>query len=114
MLDISYEIRKGILFIRLDGILTKITFKKLKKEITDMIEDNGISNVVFNIERLSSIDDFGINCLKENIKICKNNDGKALLCGLNNDIKNLILKSNIFDQTTFIDSELNAFQEIIV
>lgn len=50
MLDINYEIRKGILFIRLGGVLNKNTVSKLQNEVTDMIKDNGIRNVVFNLK----------------------------------------------------------------
>lgn len=114
MLEISYEFRKGILFIRLNGELTGITSEKLKKEITDMIEDNGITNVVFNITSLSLVDEVGIQSLEENFKICKKNHGNALLCGINKEIKKILLKSIWFDKTIFIDNELNAFYKIMI
>lgn len=112
MLDINYEFRKGILFIRLFGELTRDTSFKLKREITDMIEDNGITNVVFNITKLSFIDDFGINDLLKNLEICKSNNGVGLLCGINKHV-NLIHCDKIL-QTTIIDDELSAFNKIIV
>lgn len=112
MLNISYEFRKGILFIRLIGELTKDTSLKLEKEITDMIKDNEITNVVFNVSKLISIDETGMNNLLKNFKLCKKNNGLALLCGVNNQVlaftKNKNLKENI------IDNELSAFRKIVI
>lgn len=111
MLNISYEFRKGILFIRLIGELNKNTSWKLKHEINDMIEDNGITNVVFNVSQLASIDEIGINCLLENFKVCKYNNGSALLCGVNNSIRK---KCNKYGLTKVVDNELSAFGKIII
>ena len=63
MLDIDIEFRKGIVFIRLSGILNKTTVSKLNDEVTDMIRDNGIRNVIFNISEVTYIDIKGINTL---------------------------------------------------
>lgn len=114
MLDISYEVRKGILFIRLEGELTKDTSKKIKEEITDMIEDNGIKNVVFNIEGLSKVDEMGIQSLQENFDICKENQGSAFLCGIDRKKKGEILLNKITNDVTWIDNELSAFYKITV
>lgn len=110
VLNISYEFRKGILFIRLVGELTKFTSLKLKSEITDMIEDNGITNVVFNISKLKFIDDEGISCLIKNFEICKKNNGSALLCSSNKNNKIIFSNKEIFND--FIDNELSAFEKI--
>lgn len=111
MLNINYEFRKGILFIRLTGELNKNTVWKLKHEINDMIEDNGITNVVFNVSKLMSIDDDGINCLLDNFKLCKYNNGSALLCGVNNNIKK---KCSKYGLTKALDDELSAFGKIVI
>ena len=66
MLDINIEFRKGIAFIRLAGILNKTTVGKMNDEVTDMIRDNGIRNVVFNISEIDYIDVKGINTLLYN------------------------------------------------
>lgn len=113
MLNISYEFRKGILFIRLNGELTKTTSLQLKNEITDMLEDNGITNVVFNISNLGSIDIVGINNLIDNFEICKRNQGIALLCGANTRIKTIFQNYKELREN-MIDEELNAFRKIVI
>ena len=78
MLDINIEFRKGIAFIRLAGILNKTTVGKMNDEVTDMIRDNGIRNVVFNISEIDYIDVKGINTLLYNYELCNQNKGKIL------------------------------------
>ena len=76
-----------------------------------MIEDNGITNVVFNVANLISIDIFGINNLLNNFQICRKNKGNALLCGVNNKFKLVFQKYQEFKEY-MIDDELNAFRII--
>ena len=45
MLESDLEIRKGILFVRLTGILSKSTVGNLEK-VTSLISNNGLNNVV--------------------------------------------------------------------
>ena len=113
MLSISYEFRRGILFIRLIGELTKDTSWKLKHEITDMIKDNGITNVVFNLSKIIYIDDTGVNNFLENFTLCKKNNGSALLCGVNNNIK-MAFRNNKYSMDKIIDDELSAFGKIVI
>ena len=42
MLDVNFEFRRGILFIRLCGELTKRTIKEFDLVVTSLIRDNGI------------------------------------------------------------------------
>lgn len=108
MLGINYEIRKGILFIRLTGHLTINTSNKVKEEVIDMIVDNGIKNVVFNISEISLVDTAGIQDLYNNFELCKKNCSNVLLCGLN---KYLGIS---FNSEYLVDDELSAFKKIIV
>ena len=112
MLDINYEFRKGILFIRLCGDLNTDTSHQLRKEISDMIRESGITNVVFNISELNSIDEVGIKDLYDNLEFCKRNQGRVLFCKPNKKIETFLL--NYLSGSFFIDDELTAFKEIIV
>lgn len=113
MLDINYEIRKGILFIRLCGVLNKNTVGKLQNEVTDMIKDNGIRNVVFNLKELESIDIKGINNLLYNYEICHNNKGKSLICGIDNSlVRHRINNTRLLKYMIETSDELSAFNII--
>lgn len=90
MLEITKEFRKGILFVRLKGILDKDTVAYLNKEVTKVVADMQFHNVVFNVEELKSIDMDGIYALLYNYNLCKDNNGVSLLCGVNKSIKNIV------------------------
>lgn len=112
MLDINYEFRKGILFVRLCGELTKDTSYQLQTEITDMIQDNGITNVVFNISQLIFIDEVGMNDLHYNLELCQKNHGNVLFCQPNKHIEESLLLR--LSDSMFIDDELSAFKKITI
>lgn len=113
MLDINYEFRKGILFIRLSGTLNKNTVEKLQNEVTDMIKDNGIRNVVFNVSDLNVIDIKGINSLLYNYELCRSNKGQSLLCGLKNSlVRHRIENSRLLKYMNETSDELSAFNII--
>lgn len=110
MLDINFEFRRGVLFIRLSGELTKNTIKQLDKEVTILIRDNGIRNVVFNVSKLKKIDLKGISRLFYNYELCKKNRGVSLLCCIdNNNIHNKIESTRLFQYMTDLKDELSAF-----
>lgn len=107
------EFHKGILFVRLIGILNKNTIDKLKNEVTLFIKENGIRNIVFNISNLESIDCYGINALLYNYEICRNNQGKSLLCGLSNTlVKHRIKNSRLLKYMYETADELSAISAI--
>lgn len=107
------EFRKGILFIRLNGILTKNTVAKLETEVTQLVKENGIRNIVFNIEELEEIDTKGFQALLYNYELCKKNHGQSLLCGAYQDkVKQKMKKVSIPKDMGEIHSELAAFQII--
>lgn len=113
MLDINFEFRKGILFIRLSGVLNKNTVNKLQNEVTDLIKDNGIRNVVFNISGLEVIDMKGINSLIYNYELCHNNKGKSLVCGIDNSlVRHRIENSRLLKYMAETSDELSAFNVI--
>lgn len=113
MLKSDLEIRKGILFIRLTGILSEKTVSDFKK-VTELINDNGLSNVVLNVENLEYIDMKGINIFLYIYELCKKNHGKSLLCGINENVDEKLRKSRIDKYMTITNNELKAFEIIKV
>ncbi|MBR3897902.1 MAG: STAS domain-containing protein [Bacilli bacterium] len=97
MLDIDIDSKCGILFVRLFGTLNKETSKKLNKEVTKLLDDVGINNIVINIQNLLSIDMYGMKSLKRCYKICKN----SLLCVNPNQISKI-------EDLKYVTDELSA------
>ncbi len=101
MLNTDIEFRKGVLFIRLNGVLNKNTMNNLDSTY-NLIVDNKIRNIVFNIDEIENIDKFGINKLFNIYKnVLKNN----LNCYF---IKNKILNKKVKE----FDNELKAMEVI--
>lgn len=109
MLEINMEFRKGILFIRLIGQLNEKTVEKLEHEVTELVSENGIRNLVFNLEEVTNIDIKGINALLKNYKLCKKNDGKTLVCNLDNSlVKHRIYNSRLLKYMYETSDEISA------
>jgi len=109
MLDINMEFRKGILFVRLDGELTKNTVGYMDKEVITRIKKSGINNVVYNLENLRELDMKGIHSLLYTYEINKNNNGRTLVCGINDNVKRIIKNSRMLNYVNEIGSEIKAF-----
>lgn len=112
MLSVNTEFRKGIMFVRLRGDLNKTTIGKLDKKVTNLVENIGIRNIVLNVSGLKSIDYKGISKLLYNYELCKNNEGRMLLCGNNSRIENKLKKSRILKYISEIKDELCAINVI--
>ena len=110
MLDITKEFRKGILFVRLRGVLNKDTVSYLNKEVTKLVADMEIHNVLFNLREVTYIDIDGVNAILYNYNLCKENNGTSLLCGVNKSIKNII--NNKLDFIFQIKDEMKAINMV--
>ena len=113
MLDINFEFRRGVLFIRLRGVLVKNTIRDFDSYVTTLIRDNGIRNVVFNVSGLTKIDLKGISRLFYNYELCKRNRGVSLLCCVDNyNIHEKIKSTRLFKYMVDVNDELSAFNFI--
>lgn len=108
MLETILEYRKGILFVRLIGELTKVTSNEYEKDVLNVIKDNGINNIVLNFKDLTKIDYKGISSIYYLYEITKK--GNILLCGINGELDSKLKKNRIFNYISKIDSEMDAFK----
>ncbi len=104
MLDINVEFTKGVLFIRLEGILDDSNICNIQDTITKILKEGGIRYLVFNVHNLK------INC-EENLfekceQIIKLNDGKMLICGMENNTN--------FNNYKCVNDELTALRVLSV
>lgn len=105
MLKVLMEFRKGVLFVRLYGILNKDTIKQFDLEIKEVILQAGIKYVVLNIENLNEVDKDGIKRIKDLKKIVKKLSGSFFLFG--GEIKELSSLVNL-------ENELNVFGRVVI
>lgn len=88
MLDINMEFKQGILLVRLKGLLNGDTVGILKKDLEMIIKDNGIKYVLINLKNLSYVDYYGLEAIKQSYKQITANNGKLIICGINNLFEN--------------------------
>lgn len=111
MLNIELEYKKGILFLRLDGILTKTTSFILKDALKQVIEKAGIKYLLINFEKLYKIDEYGIITIIDSYNNYIKNNGKLLICGDDN-IRLTIDESELLKCVLRTNDEVSAFNLI--
>ena len=74
MIDYNVEFTKGILFIRLFGIINRFNEIEIENDILDIIKTGGIRYLVFNLEDLEIEEE--IDLFKKCEDIVINNDGR--------------------------------------
>jgi len=79
ILNINMEYKSGVLFVRLIGSLNKLTSYKLVDTLIPIIVSQGIKNLVYNFDELTSIDDVGSKTLLLGYNAILNNNGKVLV-----------------------------------
>jgi len=79
ILDINMEYNSGVLFVRLIGSLNKLTSYKLTETLIPIITSQGIKNLVYNFDELTSIDESGVKTLLIGYDAVLDNKGKVLV-----------------------------------
>jgi len=88
MLKINLEYRKGILFVRLKGDLTKYTYECLEEYLIPVISKHGIKYLVYNLEAVTIMDNYGKASLKKGVAAAKKNAGEGFLCHAKKTLQN--------------------------
>lgn len=110
MLEINYEFRKGLLFVRLSGVLTSNTSKELSISLQDLIVNKGVKYFVINMDEINYIDKSGVDLLLKKYNDVILHDGKLIICCNSNIHLNSIDKRLEFIKRSY--DELTAFKLI--
>lgn len=105
MLKVLMEFRKGILFVRLYGVLNNTTIETFDNQVKEVIIESGIKYVVLNVDNLESISKEGVNEIKRLKKILKKTNGEFFLFG--GEIKELKSLVNL-------ENELKVFERVVI
>lgn len=110
MLKMDLEYKKGILFIRLEGKLTKRTNYKIYNYINPVIIKHQIKYVIYNLKKLNLIDECGVDAILSSKCKVKHNRGKIYLCNVSEEVLAKIKRLRIKD----FSSEFNALKQVEV
>lgn len=105
MLKVLMEFRKGILFVRLFGVLDDKTIETFKMEVKEVIIKSGIRYVVLNTYNLDGITKEGVKEIRALKKIMKKTDGEFFL--FSGEVKELKSLSNL-------ENELKVFERVVI
>lgn len=100
MLEINFEFRKGIFFIRLIGNLSKETPIDKINELNKLIIDNKFKYVVINTNYLNMVDLTGLSYLTEVCCVTKEIASNLIICD-----KSKLLKTLLNDNVPNINTE---------
>ena len=112
MLDINLEFIRGMLFVRLSGVLDANTYSKLSLVLDDMINEKGLRHFVINLENLEYVDDKGLQAIIDRYFDIVMHDGKLVICGYDNCKQNHLRINSIFKQIEHTNNELGALKLI--
>ena len=79
MVDLNIEFTRGVLFVRLAGILNEVSSMDVEEKVFEIIKDGGIRFVVFNVKNLEISD--SVKLFDKCQKLLEENDGRMLICG---------------------------------
>ncbi|MEG2351214.1 MAG: STAS domain-containing protein [Bacilli bacterium] len=103
MLKVLMEFRKGVLFVRLSGVLDKSTITVFESQVKEVVIKLGIKYMVINVEELNNISIEGMKKIKSLKKTVNKSGGKLFICGSD---------FNDFAEFSKIENELNVFRRV--
>ncbi len=87
MLKVDMEYDKGILYVRLKGVLDRKASYKINNYVVPVILKHKIKYLVFNLYDLLDIDEPGLDALLNTKCAIRTNKGKICLCEVSNFLK---------------------------
>ena len=109
MFNMDLEYNKGILFVRLNGCLTKKGSFKLNNYLVPVILKHKIKYLVYNLFELDDIDEAGVDALLNTKCAIRANKGKIFMCEVPKIISKNIRKLRIKETANEITA-LNLIQ----
>lgn len=90
MLKVDMEYDKGILYVRLSGVLDRKVCYKINNYIVPTVLKHKIKYLVFNLLELQDIDGSGMDSLLNTKCAIRTNRGKICLCEVSDEVREKI------------------------
>ncbi len=103
------EFRKGILFVRIKGILVGNKVRKFESEVIPILLGLEAKNVTLNLYDVKLIDKRGLDSIIKLSELVNNkNKGKLAICEINENISNNFAQSDVFEYCFRTKNELTS------
>lgn len=110
MLKIDTVYRKGILFVRLYGVINKNNIKEINKVLESTINKVGIKYLLLNFENIYYISSNISNLIDRWSKKLTENGGKFFVCGYDEISKSNFIKIN--EEVLEMKDEFSVFSKV--
>ena len=110
MLKMNLEYNKGILFVRLDGMLHRGSTYKINNYLIPVILKHKIKYLVYNLYNLNDLDESGMDALLNSEQAIKNNNGIMYFCEVQKSMERKLRKLRVKK----VDNELTCMKLIEV
>ena len=77
MVDVNIEFTRGVLFVRLTGLLNEISSFDVEEKVFEIIRDGGIRFIVFNTSNL--VINGNVPLFEKCKRVLEENDGRMLI-----------------------------------
>lgn len=104
----NIDYRRGVLFIRINGVLVGNKISQFESEVIPIILGLGSRYVTINLYDLELIDRRGINSIIKISNIVSRYDGKLAICEINDNIKENFRNSDVFEYCFKTKNELTS------
>lgn len=112
MLEVSTQISKGIMFVRLEGELTKQTFSIFSQELNYLLYKQGIHYFVFNLTEIEQMDTSAIENFQNKLIEIFLSCGRVALCGPKEFLKERMMNQK--ERLFYITDEKEVFQYLSI
>lgn len=94
-MDIELKLIRNTLIIRLKGEFDMLKAEKIRRQIDERLQDDQVSNLVFNLEKVSFVDSSGLGVIIGRYKKVKEKDGNMYIVGAQPVVKKILVLSGI-------------------
>lgn len=112
MLAMKFQIKRGIMFIRLEGELTNYNFSKVAEKINYLLYSQGILVYVFNLAKVTRMDKSLFENIQNKLTEIFLKCGSVAFCGISNKVRKRI--GERYGQLFYIAKEHEVFQYISI
>lgn len=96
-MNIDYELKSGALFIMLDGEVDHSVSLETREAVDDIIADNPLQAVVFDLKKVGFMDSAGIGLIMGRYKLLKKENRTLFLTNVSGSVDKLLAISGIYN-----------------
>ncbi|MFD1018561.1 anti-sigma F factor antagonist [Thalassobacillus hwangdonensis] len=109
-LNVDFVLKEDVLLVRLIGELDHHEAESLRSEWQDLINRNGVRNVVLNLQGLAFMDSSGLGVILGRYKEINAVGGEMVICSISPEVKRLFDLSGMFKIMKLVDNEEFALE----